>query len=465
MGSAVCKVQTTYIKGRSILDGPVIVNEIIKWAKRKKKKTMIFKVDFEKAFDSLNWGYLDDILNQMGFGEKWRAWVRGCISTARVSVLVNGSPTKKFHMEKGVRQGDPLAPFLFILDAEGLNVARKEAQNKGLFKGIHFDNMGEEVSILQYADDTIFLGDWSRSNAANLVRILKCFQICSGLKVNMEKGKVMGVMVNNEEVKRMARLLHCREGSIPFTYLGMPMGEKMARVSSWKPIIEKFKVRLSDWKARNLSIGGRLCLCKSVLGSLGSYFFSLFKVPSKVINILESIRCRFFWGGSEEKRKFCWVAWDKVLNSKENGGLVIGSLKSLNLAMLGKWWWRYRTDTDAMWRGIVNNFYGSSGGLSDGNRSKAKGGVWGSIVGLKKDLDERGINLDNLFQLDSINARWKWVKEKDGCYSVASLRRIVDCTLLPGADRETYWNTWVPAKVNVHLSSMEGTTGATGYQR
>ena len=132
----------------------------------------------------------------------------------------------------------------------------------------------------------------------------------------------------------------------------------MNKVSSWKPVTDKFKSRLSDWKARSISFGGRLCLCKTVLGSLGSYYFSLFKAPAKVIKTSESIQCHFFWGGTDEKRKICWVAWNEVLNEKEKGGLGIGSLRALNLALLGSWWVRFLSYTEASWKEIVTNRYG-----------------------------------------------------------------------------------------------------------
>lgn len=122
IGSIIGEVQSTYVEGRNILDGPLIINEVYAWAKCIKKKVLLFKADFDKAFDSINWEYLDSILIQMGFVNKWRSWIRGCLSSSRASIMVNGSQTMEFDKTKGVRQGDPLLPFLFIIAMEGLNI-------------------------------------------------------------------------------------------------------------------------------------------------------------------------------------------------------------------------------------------------------------------------------------------------------------------------------------------------------
>ncbi|GKD08176.1 RNA-directed DNA polymerase, eukaryota, reverse transcriptase zinc-binding domain protein, partial [Tanacetum coccineum] len=125
--SVVGEVQMAYIKGRQIIDGPLFVDEIISWAKTHKKKLMLFKVDFEKAFDSLSWNFLLSILEQMGFSAKWRNWICSCLDSAFASVLMNGSPTNEFKLESGLRQGDPLSLFLPILAVEALNIALIEA--------------------------------------------------------------------------------------------------------------------------------------------------------------------------------------------------------------------------------------------------------------------------------------------------------------------------------------------------
>lgn len=127
VGKLVDDVQSAFIEGRYILDGILIANETVDYMRKKKEKFLIFKIYFEKAYDSLNWVYLDEVLGKMGFGVKWRKWMRACLQSASISLLANGSPTEEFRMERGVRQSDPLSSFLFILAAEGLNAIMKEA--------------------------------------------------------------------------------------------------------------------------------------------------------------------------------------------------------------------------------------------------------------------------------------------------------------------------------------------------
>ncbi|XP_071719242.1 uncharacterized protein [Rutidosis leptorrhynchoides] len=191
-------------------------------------------------------------------------------------------------MGRGVRQGDPLSSFLFILAAKGLNILTKAAVDRGLFKGIEIGKDKIMVSHLQYADDTMFFSEWSKSNARNLINILKCSELASGLKVNFHKSCVYGVGVNPNETEGLASRMGCKAGKFPFIYLGLPIGAKMKKISDWDPVIDKFKKRLSDWKMRTLSYGGRLVLLNSVLNSLPLYYFALFRAPPCVLKLLEN---------------------------------------------------------------------------------------------------------------------------------------------------------------------------------
>ncbi|GJZ53830.1 RNA-directed DNA polymerase, eukaryota, reverse transcriptase zinc-binding domain protein [Tanacetum coccineum] len=226
-------------------------------------------------------------MEQMGFGLKWRNWIRACLSSASISVLIDGSPSNEFKMEMGLHQGDPLSPFLFLLVSEALQVSIIEACSKGFYKGVFLAEDGSNVSLLQYADDALFFGKWSRSNARNLILILKS----------------------------VASSLNCSHDSVPFTYLGLPVGKRMYFCDRWIEVINKVQNRLIAWKAKSLSIGGRLTLLKSVLGSIPIYFLSLFKAPLKVIKYIESLRSRFFWGFKDDHRGISWVKWDSILAS------------------------------------------------------------------------------------------------------------------------------------------------------
>lgn len=163
-------------------------------------------------------------------------------------MLINGSPTKEFVIGKGLRQGDPLAPFLFLIVAESLHILMEEAVKKRLFEGIKVGKNEVLISHLQYADDVVFFGKWSLGNLKNLLKILSCFQLLSGLKINVGKSKIFGLGVREEEVQAWARCVGCGWGVLPFTYLGLPVGASMRRLDHWKPAIEKVKKRLASWK-------------------------------------------------------------------------------------------------------------------------------------------------------------------------------------------------------------------------
>ncbi|XP_071689538.1 uncharacterized protein [Rutidosis leptorrhynchoides] len=295
--------------------------------------------------------------------------------------LLTGHLPTSFFIERGVRQGDPLSPFLFLIATEGLNLILKRACREGLFKGVEvgMDKIG--LSHLQFADDTIFFGEWRSQNFCNLMKILKCYKNLSGLKINFHKSVLYGVGVASIDIEGLASRVGCKVGDLPFIYLGLSVDKNMSKEQSWKPVIEKFYLKLSNWKARSISYGGRLTLIKSVLSSLPLYYFSLFRAPLSVLKSLEYIRRNFFWGGTGENSKLSWVKWDECLLPYDFGGLNIGSLRGKNLALLGKWFWRAKTEPNALWVTIIKSIYGSNGLLPPTCLSGPVGcgSVWSNI--------------------------------------------------------------------------------------
>ncbi|KAJ0570205.1 putative RNA-directed DNA polymerase [Helianthus annuus] len=395
----VSEEQTGFLEKRSILDGPLMLNELIAWMKRSKKEGMIWKVDLEKAYDSLSWDFLDSILGQMNFPTRWIKWVMGIVTSAKASVLVNGSPTQEFTCYRGLRQGDPLSPFLFVIAMEALSGVLKKACSVGVFRGIKCASNGPLISHFLYADDVVFLGEWSGQNAMNLKRILRCFYLASGLRVNASKSNLYGIGVDETRVQDMASLLKCKAEKFPFKYLGLYVGANMNLCRNWEPVVEMFRKRLSLWKAETISFGGKLTLVKSVLNALPTYFFSLYKAPRKIIDRLESIRRDFLWGGTTEHAKMCWVKWKKVMTPMDMGGLGLGSLREANTAMLLKWWWRFKVDQEGLWRKIIWSIHSGSRTWNFIPAKVSLAGPWKQVAKTVDELEGLDIEAHSLIRV------------------------------------------------------------------
>lgn len=393
----VSDVQSGFLSGRNILDGPLIINELIGWAKRTKKKALFFKIDFEKAFDSINWNFVDSILGFMNFSEKWRLWIRGILSSARASVLVNGSPSKEFQYERGVRQGDPLSPFIFIITMEAFTFFMNKGCELELFKGLKTPHNGPILTHLLYADDVMVIGEWMSENADFIARFMRAFNLISGLKINFHKSFLYGIGCEEAEVVEVASKLGCNVGKIPFIHLGLMIGANMNKFKYWKPVLDLVESRLSLWKASTLSIGGRVTLLRSVFESLPVYYFSLFKAPIRLIQKLDALRRKFLWGGNIEKRGINWVSWDVVTSPKDCGGLGLTPLRDFNISLLTKWHWRYRNEQDRLWRRTVMALHDSQRMLKTIPCRLVATGNWKSICSVENFFTNKGLVINSLF--------------------------------------------------------------------
>ncbi|XP_071688124.1 uncharacterized protein [Rutidosis leptorrhynchoides] len=209
--------QSAFVAGRQILDGPLILNETIEWYKKKKEKLMIFKIDFEKAYDCVSWEFLDFMLKITGVGHTWRSWIRMVLTSARTSVLVNGSPTNEFVVRRGLRQGDPLSPFIFLIVMEGLHIRIKEKLRVGALHGASVGNPSFSLSHLFYADDAIFVCKWKRDNLEAILHALDIFHSVSTLAINMHyhmaKSALYGIGTSDREFDSMVEIARCTKGS------------------------------------------------------------------------------------------------------------------------------------------------------------------------------------------------------------------------------------------------------------
>ncbi|GAU34179.1 hypothetical protein TSUD_162800 [Trifolium subterraneum] len=359
MNSLIAGNQSAFIKGRNLVDGVVVVNEVVDLAKRSGKECLIFKVDFEKAYDSVDWSFLEYMLKRFGFCEVWIGWMKACIFGGNLSVLVNGCPMGEINIQRGLKQGDPLAPFLFLLVAEGFGGAMRRAVEINLFKGFNISRDGPSISHLQYADDTLCIGEASIENLWTMKAILRGFELASGLRVNFWKSCLIGVNVRDDFMELACTFLNCIQGFVPFKYLGLPVGANPRRLSTWEPLVASLRKKLNSWGHKHVSIEGRLVLINSVLNSIPIFYLSFMKMPVQVLKKVIRIQREFLWGGVNGGRNLSWIKRRVVCQGKKNGGLGIRDLKAVNLSLLMKWRWRLLNSEDTgLWKEVLVAKYG-----------------------------------------------------------------------------------------------------------
>nr|XP_025639300.1 uncharacterized protein LOC112734266 [Arachis hypogaea] len=301
----------------------------------------------------------------MGFGQKWRAWVMECVTTASMSVLINGSPSKPFKMERGLRQGDPLSPFLFVLVVEVLHRMIGEAVRNGRISPLLVGRDSIELSHLQFADDTILFCPPEDETIRNHRRLLRCFELMSGLTINFDKSSFIPINCDEQWAQCMCNLLGCANPRL---------------VKTWKPIIDKVEEKLSLWKAKVLNKAEKLVLIKSVLNSLPVYYLSLFKMAKAVAEKLISLQRRFLWCKEDGRNGMALVRWEVVQAPKKLGGLGMGDAVIRNIALLFKWWWRFAKEECPLWKKVVCSCHNlNSNELLSTQVLPTKGGPWKDI--------------------------------------------------------------------------------------
>ena len=309
IGKFIGPFQYAFIPGRQLSDSAVMAGEILAAWKAQGTKGFMWKVDFAKAYDSLDWRFLWAVLRKRGFPEEWIKWMKRCVTSQSFSVLLNGRPAGGWiRPQRGIRQGCPLAPMLFVLAADVLYMSAAHSCARGNLKGFQTPSQPSGIPLLQYADDTVFFMEGSVEEAKNLSALLDVFAYCSGLRLNRGKSEFTGFGLSQDEESQCSQALGTPVGALPCRYLGLPLSAGRLRVADWQPVVGKVEQRLEGWKAKILSKGGRLVLLRSVLSAIPTFYLSVFRIPASIEQRLSGIMRKFFWKGSTEGRGLALVA-------------------------------------------------------------------------------------------------------------------------------------------------------------
>jgi hypothetical protein len=349
--------QSGYVEGRQIMDSVILAHEVIHSLKTSRTPGMLIKLDLSKAFDRASWKYIRAVLDSFGFAQDWINWIMNLTSSAFFSILVNGVPSKPFSPSRGIRQGDPLSPFLFILLAEGLGRYIKASVIEGSLKGLPLHNLQPAPSHSQFVDDTLLMNSPTAQEAQKLNSILADFTEASGMSLNLDKSKLYFFNTPPSVQRHISRLLGIPRSSLPSNYLGIPLSGAAASNISWDSLLLSISNRLSNWTFRPLNIASRLVLLKSVLQALPTYLFTALAAPKKVIKAIRSLQRNFLWSGHQPNKKWALVNWDKLCLPKSQGGLGLRDPGKLNQVMGAKIWWRWLKNPAAAWAQLWKQKY------------------------------------------------------------------------------------------------------------
>lgn len=366
--------QYGFIKTRTIQDCLAWAFEYIYQCQHSKKEIVVLKLDFEKAFDTIEHNTILNMLKHLGFDDLWISWIRKILGSGTSAILLNNVPGNFFHCKRGVRQGDPLSPLLFVLAAELLQYIINKARTLGILSLPIPITYTEDFPIIQYADDTILFMKASQKELFCLKGILGTFCQSTGLKVNFNKSCMVPINVSAEKAEQLAGVFGCQIGQMPFTYLGLPLGTTKPRIEHYAPFMSKTERRLTSTSCM-LTQADRLQLVNSVLSSLPTYMMCTLQIPAAVMEYIDRARKHCLWRGSDINAKNKpLVAWKRVSKPKDKGGLGVINLRNQNKALLLKHLDKFYNQKQVPWVRLIWTTYYSNGKIP--HAVPEKGSFW-----------------------------------------------------------------------------------------
>ncbi|CAM8999011.1 unnamed protein product [Rhodiola kirilowii] len=315
----------------------------------------MLKLDISKAYDSVDWEFLKQAMEIFGFHVRFIDWIMACVSFVKFSVLVNGGLEGYFGSRRGLRQGDPMSPYLFTVVMEVLSRLLDNLKRSGSFS-YHPKCGRTRLNHLMFADDVIILSKAYPSSLLKIKEALNTFNEWSGLIVSEEKLAIYFGGCNENEENLLSSLANFQKGQLPFNYLGVPLHGKRLKGAYFSMIIDKMTSKIKAWSSRFLSYAGRLVLVKHVLSFIGSYWMRVLIFPKCVLKKISAICRNYLWTGVASGRRNL-VAWKEVCKPKHVGGLGILNLSIYNKVLLMGQIWDVAQKKDSMWIKWMNNYF------------------------------------------------------------------------------------------------------------
>lgn len=335
--------QNSFIKGRGPDVNLVVASEILHSMNKKKGKNGWFalKIDLEKAYDRIEWSFVKTCLRNLNLSDSSIDLIMSCISQSSSSILVNGRQTDSFKHSRGLRQGDPMSPYLFNICLEHLSHMINQAMLDKTWTPFWVGKDKVPISHLMFADDLLIFGRVDEVTTFTVRKVLRDFCSISGQRINESKSRLIFSPNTPLEHKELfQQTLNIEENQDLGMYLGLPLSHKRPTRKQVQFVVDKVKAKLANWKTKYLSRAGRLCLISSTLATIPAYYMQATFLPSATLKDLDRVCNNFLWGEEEGKRKIHLVGKNRTFKPKEWGGLGIRDQTLMNNAYMAKLGWK-----------------------------------------------------------------------------------------------------------------------------
>ncbi|XP_039136968.1 uncharacterized protein LOC120274488 [Dioscorea cayenensis subsp. rotundata] len=352
--------QAGFLSDRGAFDNILAVQEVAHSLEfdRLGPPRMLIKLDIEKAYDSLSWSAILATLTKMNFPDKWVSWISACLCSSSFSILINGVPSPWFSSSRGVRQGDPISSYLFILVAQNFSSMMNFALRNNFIPG--FDcNLRLNFNHLLFADDLILITKATRSVARNINLCLSIYSQLTGQYPNHTKSQIFFPSWFNQRVTNsICSILRLPQTSFPLRYLGILISPKKISVHSFKPLIDKIRCLCSRWKNFKLSAAAKSILINSSILSIPTYYLSVYPIPDSVLHEITKLVRDFFWFKGGNGKGIHAVAWCHITDFKSEGGLGFRNLALVKHSLMAKNVFTYLNADNVFWVEIARHKYG-----------------------------------------------------------------------------------------------------------